>query len=387
MKPFVLLIMILGIILSAFGCTAAPSGQTSPTNAATTAEPTTHPTQTEETPQITIQQLPMTAISLPVITDAQAAEDGTVVFCQTYQNISLTLPDATVADKIILDFLNRTDIHKQAQLTKEEAIEMYNSGVTPLPLWEKILYAPQRIDQSVISLYGNHATYTGGAHGSFSCKAVTYDLLTGDPLTLGNIVTDDTSADLICQLICDALEPDRQELYLFEDYRDTVENLLSGNIRGYADWYLSNIGLCFFFSPYEIGPYASGDIVAEIPYNRLTGILRDAYFPAENETVAGSVVIEPFDKADLSRYNQIAEVTLDDGGKRYVIHTDTKVDNIRIIQEAPYFADPSMMDSYTVFGAGYLTPGDAIVLQIPEAGNVRITYTTADGEFTQTIEN
>ena len=66
-------------------------------------EPTTQP---EELP---VAQAPMISVSVPITTETESAEDGTIIFKYSYQNISLILPDPDVADKIIIDFLNRID--------------------------------------------------------------------------------------------------------------------------------------------------------------------------------------------------------------------------------------------------------------------------------------
>ena len=51
----------------------------------------------------------MVAVSVPAITEDTKDNNGTVLFQYTYQHMSLVHSKPDIADKIILDFLNRVD--------------------------------------------------------------------------------------------------------------------------------------------------------------------------------------------------------------------------------------------------------------------------------------
>ena len=396
MKKLLLYIAILSLLFALTGCGEDTAKATDTTAAAGTGEPTsqtesalpeattppeTTPTETE--PQITVKQQPMTAVSLPVQIEKTKADDGTVVFVHAGQSMVLTVEDPDVADRIILDFLNRSDAHSGTQQLLDTALQMHDSGSQGLPLYEQRIYAPKRIDRSILSLYGYESAYEGAAHGTTSFKSVTYDLVTGNVLTLSDILSDGVQMDTLCAHTTTALA-DRSDT-LFPDYQTLVADLFQKSAAEYTDWYLSTEGLCFFFSPYEIASYAAGDIVATIPYSELTGILQDAYFPPEQDISTGSLLQADFDTADIESFTQIAEVTLSPSGKKLVLHTDFSIHNIQITYEMESLSNPNYTETITVFAAAALTPGDAVIVQLPESGIASVSYTSNGQTQTETL--
>lgn len=379
MKRLFALILAICLLCTLASCKTDPAASTGSTT--TSPEASTQDINAPET-DVTVQQQPMVAVAVPVVTESAAADDGTVLFNQTFQNISLIVPDPEVADKIIVDFLNRTDVNDDAEYIRSLSEEIYSDGITPYyPFWAQIAYDPMRIDRGVLSLYGSYATYTGGAHGLYNFKAVTYDLVTGEILSLRDILNETTTSDNICQLVLDSLTAQKEEERLFEGFESTVTELFNNGFQQNTDWFFSNTGLCFFFSPYEIGPFSSGDIVAEIPYSKLTVILNDAYFPAERETALGTVQAEVFDETALDRFTQFAEVVLEEGSDKILLHTDKSVYDVRI-ETGTWSADGSIFTpSHTVLAAYSLTPGDAIMIDSPlnsTLPTLRLSYTTGN---------
>ena len=356
MKNILIGILCLCLLLSMAGC-ANIHNSTQGTDVTTD--------HTNSTGDVHVAQKPMVAVSVPVITESETATDGTVIFNHTYQNISLVVPDPNVADKVILDFLNRTDINEYAESIRFNAEQAYNEGIiTFSPYLAQITYDPVRIDHGVLSMYGCYATYSGAAHAEYIYRSVNYDLVTGSVLLLENIFSNLANPDLICQLVLDDLTAQKEssEESLFAGFETTVNDLFDSNFLQNTNWFFSNTGLCFFFSPYEIGPFSSGDIVAEIPYSKLTGILNDAYFPAERETVFGVIKAETFDETALDGFSQLAEVIINKDSEKVLLYTDTSVYDIRI-EAGAWSADGTVFTpNQTVFAAYRLTPGDAIMI-------------------------
>ena len=52
------------------------------------------------------------AVSVPAVTERYTDEDGRELFSYTAQHMQFIFPDAEVADKVILDFLNRVDVSR-----------------------------------------------------------------------------------------------------------------------------------------------------------------------------------------------------------------------------------------------------------------------------------
>ncbi|MBR4863882.1 MAG: DUF3298 domain-containing protein [Oscillospiraceae bacterium] len=381
MKRYLTFALALLLVFSLVGCKQ------------TAAEPTTVPTETtvptqateptETTPEITGEQQPMAAIVMPVITEEKTAEDGTVLLSYVYQNITLTVPDPEVADKVIVDFLNRTDHHDTADSLFAAAQKAYSQGTAMSdPYICSTVYAPMRIDLGVLSLFGSFVAYEGGAHGSQASTAVSYDLLTGNTLAWKDILQDGVTADQVCQLVLEALENYEAKSDLFPDYADTVKNIFSQGLQNHTDWYFSVDGLCCFFSPYEIGPFAAGTIVAEIPYNKLVGVLKDEYFPPERDTLSDSLTVADFDPDKLTDFTQFTEIVLDENAKQTIVYTYAVAYDVRLEVGSISSFNGKFIPEHTVLGCSTLTPGDAIMIQAatddPECA-LRLTY-TANGE-------
>ena len=317
-------------------------------------------TETQETTSETapiFSQQHMAAVSVPSVTETLTSDDGTVLFQYTYQNMSLILQDPDVADKVIIDFLNRIDDTRSlADDTAKMAQTAYNDSDAWVPYLYHIIYNPTRIDHDVLSLFGSNVLYSGAFHPDRTCVSANYDLVTGDVLTLASIMSVSATTDDFCQLVLDGLSEMSEKNYLYENYSDTVKQRFMTDSSQDEAWYFSQSGLCFYFAPYEIAPYSSGVITIEIPYEKLSGLIHDAYFPAERDVAEGTIEITSFEKTDLSNFSQIAEVIESKDGRMYLAYTETAVQDVRII-----FSDSA--SSYTIFAAYGLTPGDAVMIQ------------------------
>lgn len=324
-----------------------------------------NPTETSATSEYyPVSQIPMVAISLPVISETQSADDGTEIFRYAYQNISLIVPDPEVADKVIVDFLNRTDIQNDADEVLTAAKNAYNANP---PVWtpylSQVLFEPFRTDQSVLSLFGCHTTYNGTPHPESVYSSVNYDMLNGNVLVLEDILAADGSVDFICKAVIDILSGEKEKMYLRDGFEETVKDRFEKPLAEDTDWYFSNGGLCFYFAPYDLAPYSSGVIKAEIPYAKLTGILKDDYFPRESDKVMGTVIGTVL-KDNPEEYTQVAEIVLNKDGEQILLYTDQMVQNLRLISGSWSADGTSFTEENTVFATDNLTPGDAIMVQI-----------------------
>ena len=361
MKKYLAVILCLTLTASLLGCgikTAQPT-QTSTTAPKETQAPTqTVPASTD----LVITQQPMVSVSLPITTETLKAEDGSDIFHYSCQNMSLVLPEAEIADKVIIDYLNRVDsVSSSVESIRASAKNHYVSGQDFIPYLYSISYSPMRIDQGVLSLAGAHITYSGGAHTDTTCTAANYDLTTGQVLTLGSILKHIDKKDALRELVLSALTNLAKDVYLYEDYKDTVNKRFEKDESTDEDWYFSDTGLCFYFSPYEIAPYSSGTIVAEVPYASLAGIIDDAYFPPERNVTSGKLMEVSFDSADLTQYTQIAELVFQKESAKTLYYTDKSIENFKIS-----YPDPLTGKTTVVFATQHLTPGDAVMVEAPD---------------------
>lgn len=376
MKKQITIILTFALVIALVGCSKAPiSPEPSATSAPTQApsistEPTTNPTTAP-----TIAAETMIAVDVGVTTANTTAENGTVLFRRTSQNIHLFLNYSEVADKITKDFLNRLDIEQDAAAIEATAKNAYKGSQTWNPYFYSLTYNPQRIDTKVLSFYGDKVQFTGAAHPELSRKGASYDLTTGDVLTLASIMTKEATSEDFCKLTLEALAARAEGDYLREGYAEDVKRRFTSDATQDENWYFTSTGLCFYFDPYEIAPYTSGVIVAEIPYEKLSGLVLPDYIPTQRATATGKLVISDFTPDLADNFTHTAEMLMDRDGKMYLIYADGTVSDIRIT-----FTDGA--EKYTVFAANSLSDGEAIMVQATEehAKNLEISY-LANGQI------
>lgn len=318
------------------------------------------------------------AVSVPAVTERFMLEDGTELFSYTAQHMQLILPDEEVADRVILDFLNRVDAARlDAESTLTAAQNDYQPEMNWFPYFYQIIYSPTRIDRGVLSLFGTQNSFSGAMHGSLSCVSANYDLTTGDVLTLGSIMHMDASSEDFIAAITSKLAEMTEEYSLFPDYEDGVRSRLGGDENLYEDFFFTATGLSFYFAPYEIAPYSSGIITVEIPYSELTGLIYDGYFPAEREKIQGSMHTGSFMETDMEQFDSMAEVTLAAGEEILVAYPEGTVEDVRITIPG----DNINMPEYTVFAALAMSGRNAIVISLEQEDmeGITISYMT-DGK-------
>lgn len=332
---------------------------------------------------VTLPPVSVNAISLPVVRETEKAQDGTEIFVNTYQNVELVLPDAEIASKVVLDLLNRMDTPSTAQDILAQAKQDY----TPSDLWQSYIcrniYSPTRLDSGVLSLFGQLTTYSGNAHAEGVYSSVSYDITTAEVLELHNILLPHFEMNVLKDAIKAALAAQAEENYLYPNYAQVVDDRFQQDVLDDKSWYFSQTGLCFYFSPYEIAPYASGVIVAEVPYEQLTGILENAYFPEEIPTTEGTMVKEAFDASE--QYESFWEITLENGSEKILLHSNTNLYNVRLEVGSN---NGEFIPEYTLFSASALSPKDAIVISYDNPAslsNLRISYTSGDKTVYQSI--
>lgn len=365
MKKQISIILALSIAIALSGCsklttnTPEPSETIAPTQAPTTAT-TPAPTGPTET---------MIAVDVGVTVQNTTAEDGTVVFQRTNQKMHLILNNAEVADKITNDFLNRLDIEQDAATVEAAAKSAYTGNQNWIPYFYSFTYNPQRIDQKVLSFYGDKVKFTGTAHAEKSRKGASYDLATGDVLTLASIMTTEATSEDFSKLVLEGLADRAEGDFLREGYSEDVKRRFTDDTSQDENWYFTTTGLCFYFDPYEIAPYTSGVITVELPYEKLNGLLLPDYLPAARASATGKVEISDFTSDLAENFTHTAELVMDPEGKMYLVHAEGTVQDIRIS-----YTDAT--GSYTVFAANSLSAGEAIMVQAKDdaAKNLELSY-------------
>lgn len=356
MKKIISRLLAVCLLLCLVGCK-----KDAPANSNT--EPTDEPVSTEPI----VLDAPFLAVGLPAITDSITAEDGTTIFTASQPYMTLTMEGQATADLIINDFMNRvSNAMSTAETIKAAATAAYSDNTTNwTPYSIEINYTPIRIDPNVLSLYGTIVSYSGGVHPDYACVSANYNMISGDPLTLGSILTHEDAIPKLRDLLIRELEAQADDKFLREDFQNDIIQRFEKDVSFDEEWYFSETGLCFYFAPYQIAPYSSGVIIAEIPYSELIGIIEDAYFPAEVTFSNGNATVHPF-AADTG-YAMTSELILDHNGDKFFVEADSCIQNIQIVE---YSALTGRNDiAMTRYSAYCLNPGNAIMIQIPQDSN------------------
>jgi len=394
MKRLFLFLLALCIIVSICGCNTEVKPPIEPST-----DPSTVPTQdspanntqpsTPDTTEPAAQQLPMHSISMPVYTQSTFSEDGSLVFSETYQGVSMVLPDPDVAHHVIVDILNVIDsCNSSATSVRDAALSDYSSASEWMPYSCQTILDPIRIDDSVLSLFGISRVYNGSSHPTHTAVSANYDLIHGEKLTLPTLLTDVSAAEDLRDLMINAFSETDNSHLLYTDFSDTINNVLTNGLNTFENWYLSGTGLVFFFSPYEIAPYSAGVVSAEIPYSNLVGIINDAFFPVERIN-SGELVAESFENYNTDRFNQSCEIIQNAGSQRIILHCgDGAVNNLKINQGFWDAEGKQFTSNATILACATVTPGDAVIIEcdIPDVmSNLQVTYTSDGSEHTKYI--
>ena len=377
MKKFLILLIIVCLALNITGCSDK---------------------QTHHPPATTVQTAPVDSgnfgasidsksttnicsIVLPTYKETVTADDGTTLFTLSYQQTQLLLGNSTLEEKILGDLQTRNgSILSQAAEIEDQAQLDYSAGELWSEYFIDISYVPTRLDRMVLSLFGNSVSYCGGPHPAIATNSVTYDLETGDVLWLVDILTQECTSDTLYQMVLDCLA--EQEAVLYYDYADALAERFSKGLHNIPDWYFSRNGLCFHFSPYDIAPYSSGTIIAELPYSELDGILQDKYFPEEVTTATGSVYAGGYSEDVNERFSNITDVSLSENGNEILLYSDAAVIDLRIEAGWRYADNDQYIPRSTVFATNIMDIGDGIHLTSDlndETMVLRLVY-RADGQ-------
>lgn len=118
-------------------------------------------------------------------------------------------------------------------------------------------------DGKYLSFYQDEHYYYGGAHGMPYHEGYTFDLETGEEMTLSDIISN-SEEELIDIVVA------HYDAYM-APYRDSFWNdaleVIEDGVTMERDFYLTEKGIVFEVPPYDIAPYVGGYQTVEIPYS------------------------------------------------------------------------------------------------------------------------
>ncbi|HEY2721999.1 MAG TPA: DUF3298 domain-containing protein [Chitinophagaceae bacterium] len=127
--------------------------------------------------------------------------------------------------------------------------------------------------EKILTLAAYSYSFTGGAHGNYGTEYSSLDLTSHETIKLNDVLNVDGKKQL----------PRLLAKYFRKAYNlRTTDSLSQGGlfeekIKPNNDFYVTTKGIGFDYVPYEIGPFAMGEINIFIPFTELSAYLQPAF--------------------------------------------------------------------------------------------------------------
>ena len=171
-------------------------------------------------------------------------------------------------------FLENEAVQYLEEEVKNGSIEFINWSYTSL--LPKISYC----DEKYLSFCQQESCYQGGAHDMPYWSGYTFDLQTGQRMTLKDIIrnSEEELKDIVTAHFASDIDADPEAYW--GDAKDVVRESTDFD----SDFYLTEDGICFYFGPYALASYSAGFQEKTIPYAEF-----DLKIPlGEQSTAAGT---------------------------------------------------------------------------------------------------
>lgn len=279
---------------------------------------------------------------------------------------------------LTLSFLGFNQMLEMAEDNYTYVKEYETEGI--LEMSDSLSVQVQRLDSQLFSILYSESIYTGGVHGSYVQTGVTFDMSTGEILTLEQL-SDDYAA-LEEHLVQTMLRMAQEDADGYYSARIVDEFLPAGGreeafraLLREGAWTFDRDGMVISSLLYELGPYAAGITEFHIPYGSLDGRIKDEYLPPAGRTGSGTLSVSALGSVSLPILDKV--VTEPDG-QQLALAVEGRVYDLRISRVL--YAD-RFYEQAQLWAASTLE-NCALQLQtvVPEGiPNLMITYYTADG--------
>ncbi|MCZ7610452.1 MAG: DUF3298 and DUF4163 domain-containing protein [Ignavibacterium sp.] len=223
------------------------------------------------------------SVSYPVL-DSYSAADSVIIESRNYSN---SKSDSSIWINIDYPFIlnvNNSEVINRINIALEDefkqSITWYNEMISDTTVFFDEQYPMQYSfetgfevfynSKDFVSIVLNHYQFTGGAHGNYFAVGYNINLSDGSFLSLADIVQPG-KLDLLAYECEEAILEKYQANSLFEAGLFENEIVISED----QDFYIIPGALVLQFDPYEIGPYAMGEITAEISFDKIKDILSE----------------------------------------------------------------------------------------------------------------
>lgn len=154
---------------------------------------------------------------------------------------------------------------------KQSSIESYKytqMNNFPFLMYEAVMkYTVTMNANCLLSTYFDQYEFTGGAHGNTVRSSNNWYLKTGTAISMKDLFHNNQEYKqlVINQILILADQRWKQDQYIyFSNYKELILQYFNPE-----SFNLTPTGISVYYQHYEIGPYASGIIVFDIPYSKL----------------------------------------------------------------------------------------------------------------------
>ena len=244
------------------------------------------PTEDDVT-EPSVSSLP--TISMDSLIVQRYTEDGEVLLVEiSRDNLTLSGEGYEKAAETVRKYFYCTeeDLSSQADALVEMAMDQYmatkDDNYWFSPYGASTTYEVTRLDTSVLSVKGFSYDFEGGAHGYAAEWGSTIDLKSGAELSLSQLAADPNGfVNKTLEIVLEDLGGRREEEELFDAYESYVEEHIEE-----TSWYLDAEGIVLVYTPYEIGPYASGSITVRVSYDEVAEYMKTEYLPLQENYIS-----------------------------------------------------------------------------------------------------
>lgn len=244
-----------------------------------------------------------------------------------------------------------------------------------------------RLDDAVASFRYSDYAFTGGVHGYTAEYGMTYDMTSGEQLTLASLTEDEWALKEVCrQYIVEVLENEEEEPIqgLFPDYESYLDVVLK-------NWVFTESGLQFIAQPYVIAAYAVGTLRFTVPYDRIAHVLDEKWIPEARERGDSSVEVSVVEKAPAGMTNFVVS----DTGMQFVVKVSGTVYDLAVegvnsypsggttvfyMTQQHLFSPEITSESFGLQASVPDTKPDTMLCWKDSEGNAFQYYLTYDGE-------
>lgn len=189
---------------------------------------------------------------------------------ELYSKDFVNSPNDSLAQKFAAELINEYRLSNEPMLEKLSKKNAYSFN------FEHELHGFSLLNDKILFSYGIiRYVYMGGAHGLSTRNFFNFDLKTGKKISEEEIFTDNYNEKLTELIKTRIIEQSLEDSTI-----NAISNLEDSDywvdaIKPNGNFYITESSVNYVFNPYEIAPYSLGETEVILPFDRLTGILKE----------------------------------------------------------------------------------------------------------------